>query len=258
METIVDLRSAARAARLPVPRHPELEAAARATWRQRMINEHGSSRVFEALALQLAQAGLPGSEECRAFAAEERRHGVLCGAVLESLGEPATFTLAPCEVPLHEDATPVEAVLRNVLSICCMSETVAVSLIGAERLAMPDGELRAVLETILADEIGHARFGWKLLAETLPRLDPSERERLEPYLAVAFAHLERHELDHIVGGAGNGPEGAALGLCDASDMRGLFYATVVDVIVPRLEGLGLAAHRAWDERVRVPVDGGAA
>ncbi|HWB77764.1 MAG TPA: ferritin-like domain-containing protein, partial [Nannocystaceae bacterium] len=166
MSAALDLREAAAALRPALLRSPELDAlvpAAIATWRGRMINEHGSARVFEALADQLAGLGLAReADEARGFADEERRHGVLCGAVVEALGGSAYATIdEPEPIPLHEDVPPLEAMLRNLLSICCLSETVAVALIGAERLEMPEGELHTLLGRILADEVGHSRFGWR-------------------------------------------------------------------------------------------------
>jgi hypothetical protein len=154
--------------------------------------------------------------------------------------------------PMHADVPPVEGVLRNVISVSCLSETVAVSLIGAERLMMPEGDLRELLTRIWSDEIGHARFGWLLVTELAPALGAQARARLDAYLAVAFAHLERHELAHIPLGVQPPPEGAALGLCSGADGRALFYATVDEVIVPRLSALGLTASRAWNERPRIP------
>src|SRR5204863_6003737 len=126
--------------------------------------------------------------EVRGFAAEERRHGVLCGAVVEALGGEALAEIPDGEeYPAHEDAvTPLEAALRNMLSICCLSETVAVSLIGAERIEMPEGELRDLLTKIFADEVGHSRFGWRTLARVAPTLDGATKERLGDYLEVAF------------------------------------------------------------------------
>src|SRR5262249_42293712 len=146
----------------------------------------------------LAEAGID-AREVEGFADEERRHGVLCGAVVESLGGDARAELPVVEAfPLHRDArTPLEAALRNVLSICCLSETVAVALIGAERVEMPEGALRELLTTIWSDEVGHARWGWRLLAEVAPSLDASTREGLGDYLEVAFAHLVEHELAHL-------------------------------------------------------------
>lgn len=254
MNTLIDLRSLARDLRpaLPTIQDPALVPHAIATWSGRMKNEHGSARVFEALALQLDAAGVDGAAECRAFAAEERRHGVLCGAVVEALGAPALFEQEPLSFPLHPDASPSEGVLRNVLSIACLSETVAVSLIGAERLAMQPGQLRDTLETILADEIGHARFGWKLVADQIPRLSIEGRAQLTRYLAVAFAALERHQLANISPVTSPAVEAAELGVCDGHEMRALFYATVTQVIVPRLCAVGIDASGAWHARADVP------
>jgi hypothetical protein len=250
----IDLRAQAGRHAVAVPAVPHLNGSARATWRGRMVNEYASSRVFDGLAAQMHDGGLDPAcvVECRTFAEEERTHGVLCGAVLQALGGEA---VAPDRddgtFPCHRDAPPVEGVLRNVLSVSCLSETVAVSLIGAERLMMPEGELRELLTRIWADEVGHARFGWRLVAQLLPATDTDQRARLGAYLAVAFAHLERHELAHLPVDAQPPREGAALGLCSGADARALFYATVEEVIVRQLDGLGLAASEAWAGRPRL-------
>jgi hypothetical protein len=248
--SVLDLREAARRHLLTsLPDLPALRGSAVATWRARMINEHGSARVFDALAEQLAAAGLTElAHEAAAFGAEERNHGVLCGAVVESLGGEARADIeAAAAYPLHEDAaTPLEATVRNLLSICCLSETVAVSLIGAERLEMPEGQLRDLLTRIYADEVGHARFGWRALAQLAPTLDAAAKARLGAYLAVAFAHLEEHEPEHLPETAAPPPEGVAYGLCNGRDARSLFFATVDEVILPALEAHGLPARAAWN------------
>lgn len=230
--------------RIALPAIPALRDAAIETWRGRMVNEHASASVFSALAQQLARAGID-AREVSAFADEERRHGALCGAVVESLGGEAIGELpAAPEFPLHADAaTPLEAVLRNVLSVCCLSETVAVALIGAERLEMPEGELCELLTTIWSDEVGHARFGWRLLSQLA--LDAAIRERLADYLELAFAHLVEHELAHLPLASSPPPEGVVYGLCNGRDARRLFFDTVEQVIVPRLEAHGIGARRAW-------------
>ncbi|MCA9526510.1 MAG: ferritin-like domain-containing protein [Myxococcales bacterium] len=245
---ILDLRVAARAIAPEVVADPATREAALHTWRGRMVNEHGSAPVFLALADQLADAGAPAAqiEAVRAMADEERAHGVLCGSVVEALGGEALAPALPEEpLPVHADVDRFEAVTRNLLSVCCLSETVAVALIGAERLEMPAGPLQDVLTRILADEVGHARLGWKWLAEHQDRLDAPRRARLGRYLAVAFAHLEAHELAQLKPG---GPVDPRLGVCDGAAARALFYATVETVIVPRLDALGLPARQAWAER----------
>lgn len=244
----LDLRADARKHMPHIETTDALRPAAIGTWRARMINEHGSAPVFEALAEQCIAAGLPEhAETMRAFAAEERMHGVLCGAVVEALGGEARAEIdAPSPVPEHADASSrVEALLRNVISVSCMSETVAVALIGAERLEMPDGELRDLLTRIWADEVGHSRFGWRLLAELVPTLDADARAGLDAYLGIALAHLVDHELRHLPV-LGTPPEGAtAVGVCDGAAARRLFFATVESAIIPGLARVGLAAERAW-------------
>jgi len=232
----LDLRADARASMPDLGTVPEsLQGACIATWRARMVNEYSSATVFEALGAQLgATFGAELAGECRGFAAEERRHGVLCGAVVEAAGGAATAApLAQPPFPAHEDAPPRAAALRNAIHVCCMSETVAVALIGAERLEMPEGPLRRLLTRIWADEVGHARFGWRLLEQAASTLTPAEQSAVERYLPTAFAHLEAHELSHLPERAA--PEGGVVyGLCSGEDGRALFYDTLDRIIRPGL------------------------
>ncbi len=253
----LDLRERARAVAPNIQTSEAVRRRAIATWRGRMVNEYGSSRVFEQLAAQMSRAGFHEDTvaTCAGFAEEERTHGVLCGAVVEALGGSAIAPALPeADLSEHEDVDPVEAVIRNVLSVSCLSESIAVSLIGVERMRMQGGELHALLTRIYADEIGHARFGWGLVTRLVPGLDAAARERLGDYLAVAFEHLETHELAHLPI-TGPLPEGAEdLGMCDGAEARELFHATLRDVIIPRLEALGLPAARAWRTRHAAQAD----
>jgi hypothetical protein len=236
----LDLRTHARRALPPLRDPGSLLAATVATWRGRMINEWSSSYVFGSLAEQLDAACEPeAARMARTFAAEERRHGVLCGAVVEAAGGEARAVIArPGPVPVHRDASRRVAAVRNVLSIG-LAETVAVALIGAERLEMPEGPLRELLTAIWADEVGHARFGWGFLDRMLPLLDAQERAALERYLPVLLDHLVAHEHAHLPERASPPPEGAAFGLCSGRDARVLFAETVNEVIVPELSRRGL-------------------
>jgi hypothetical protein len=216
-----------------------------------MINEYQSAQVFGGLALQAERCALAAcvSEELREFEAEERRHGVLCGSVVEALGGEARSAVSPLRrLPEHGGCAALEGFLRNLLSVSCLSETVAVALIGAERLEMPEGPLRELLSRIWADEVGHARFGWRMAQQLLPQLDATTRGRLSLYLRVALRHLELHELAHLPLDSTPPAQGAALGLCSGPDARTLLYHTIDEAILPQLETLGLAARDAWQER----------
>ncbi len=253
MGALIDVRAAAQAEAIalgPVcAATPPLDRAeALATWRGRMINEYSSAPVFAGLAAQLRGVdALTWAAEADEMADEEHRHGALCGAVVEALGGAALAPAPPRDaLPSHPAVDGWEAVTRNLLSVCCLSETVACALITAEREAMAPGPLRDLLSRILADEVGHARLGWRWLAAHGDALaDPDRRARLGAYLTVAFAHLETHELANLQPGA---QVDATYGVCDAHEARGLFYETVTEVIIPRLEAHGLPAAAAWRAR----------
>ncbi len=246
----LDLRGAARRAdlRLPAGALDDLDAMSRAsailTWRGRMLNEHVSARVFTSLARQLERAGVIGERPARvaAMVDEELRHADRCAAVVEALGgDPVVELPALPPVPEHEDADPLEA----VISVSCLSETVAVALIDAERRAAGPPPLAALLAEILADEVGHARFGWRLLEDLAPSLSPGLRERLGDYLVIALDDLATHELAHLPARPSPSPAAEAIGVCDGLAARRLFFATVEEVIVPGLHAAGLPALSAW-------------
>ena len=233
---------------------PTLRIMTQGTWLGRMVNEYGSSYVFSKFAdqcesysqeLQIQQESI---HRLREFAAEERRHGILCGAVVEAFGGCAMAPALESEpFPNHEDASPLEGILRNLLSICCLSETVAVALIAAEREDMPEGTLKDLLTEIWSDECGHAHFGWRHLSTWLPD-DAEIKRRLGDYLTIAFGHLEAHELSHLPLASNPPPEGSRYGLCSGREARALFYATVEGIIIPNLEQYGIPAKWAWQNR----------
>ena len=148
---VLDLRD--EAARAPLDAGdtsdltPEERASALGNWRDRMVSEHVSARVFAGLFDKLLRAGLPSRylDLARAAMDEERSHAVLCARALTALGGEARAPLPdplPRVVP-HDDADEIEAVLRDALSIGACSETVAVALVGAEREQAATPDLRA-------------------------------------------------------------------------------------------------------------------
>jgi hypothetical protein len=249
---LLDLTEEARALALDLPESMALadheRAAVIATWRGRMKNEHVSARVFAALIGQMMAAGTPAKEQALVarMISEELEHGRLCAAVVHALGgEPIMETGELVGVPTHDDVAPVEGLLRNILSISCLSETVAVALIDAEREQAGPPELQEILTRILADEVQHARFGWRVLEAHAPTLTDAERERLSDYLIDAFHALRAHELHYLPPTAAPSALAESYGVCDGRDARALFFDTVSTVIIPRLEEFGFSARAAW-------------
>jgi hypothetical protein len=248
----LDLRTEAAARRPDLAGLPPLDAAERQTairtWRGRMVNEHVSAQVWASLVPQLMRAAVPPAllAQVPDAIAEELRHAELCAGVVAALGGTAVAPLPPIEaVPDHADAPPLEAALRNVVSVGCMSETIAVAVIRAEHAELDDGPLGGVLAGILADEVSHARFGWSLLRLLGPRLDPAGRARLSEYLVDAFAHQVRYEVPKLPVVLGRRPEIAQAGVCDGTFARAIFVDTIETVIVPGLEAAGFHARHAW-------------
>ncbi|MCB9748813.1 MAG: ferritin-like domain-containing protein [Myxococcales bacterium] len=227
----------------------DARASAIETWRGRMVNEHASARVFAGLIPQLMRAELDAGRQAEVaeMIADELRHARQCAAVVAALGgAPIGELPALSDVPAHADAEPLEGLLRNIISVSCMSETVAVALISAERMNTGPAALKRVLGDILADEVQHARFGWRLLEELAPRLPAAMKRRLGVYLVTAFAHLREHELAHLPARPAPSRAAEAVGVCDGHEARRLFLDTVRDVIIPGLEDHGLPAAAAWE------------
>jgi hypothetical protein len=251
----LDLRAEASAGGcVPLP-DAGLEAGERlelvASWRARMASEYVSARVFAAMIPQAMAAGISAADTLALakMAEEEIDHAVRCARVVASLREEPVTELPPMpRLPNHDDASPLEAFLRNVLDVSCISETVAVALVGSERELAGTKELGLELERILADEVGHARFGWRLVEAIVPSLPKTTRERLGAFLAVTFRErLQRFAPFLLLPDASS----AAMS-CGAPAGPGtfrVFYETLETVSIPRLESFGIPARRAFEAAV---------
>jgi len=249
----LDLRDEAKRAPLDVGDTSDLtideRSAALVNWRDRMVSEHVSSRVFAGLFDKLVRAGMPSRylDLARSAMDEERAHAALCARALTALGGEAK---APLPDPLprvmqHEDADPIEAVLRDAISIGACSETVAVALVGAEREQAATSDLHDLLDRILADEVGHARLGWKLLDDLVPSLSTRTKRRLSAYLVAVFEHQIAFHSPFLDMPATT-DRGVSVGAPDGPSNFRTFVSTMTTITIPGLEERGLLARKAWD------------
>ena len=213
----------------------ESRQAAIVEWTHRMADELVASRLFAGLLPQMMRAGVDAGFQAAAAEAvvDELRHARLCAAVVETLGgEVHPPVLGFEDVPRHEDVGALEALLRNVLSICCLEETAAVALLENDHRLARESTLRRVIAEILDDEIRHSRLGWRMLQSLAPRIDGPMRKRLGAYLVPAFARLFDR---HLTSGEAPGAQTVSA--------KVLFVEVVNEVIVPRLEAFDLPAGR---------------
>ena len=113
--------------------------------------------------------------------------------------------------------------------------------------------LREILTMILSDEVGHARFGWKMLRDLAPAIDADLKRRLSAYLVAIF---ERDLIAMKGALAGRSASWAALtvGAPDGELAWTTFIETMTSVTVPGLERFGLKAGWAFDRaRERVGI-----
>ncbi len=249
---IVDLRDAVRKAPLELPGletySPEDLSLARDQWRVHMAAEFVSARVFAGLVPQMMAASLPFDEirEVTEMVRQEVDHGLLSGRVYAALGGEPCSALPPLPpVPAHEECTPLEAVLRNIISVSCCNETLAVAEVSSERERVTIEPLRQILTNILSDEIGHSRFGWRLLRDLSGGIDGEMKRRLSAYLVSVFERdlraLERsHEAPSASWAA------LSVGAHDGELARTTYLETMTSVTIPGLERYGLKATWAYE------------
>ena len=231
-------------------------AIARRAWLERMVHEHQSSAVFSRLVPQLieAEVAIEWKTVALRMSMDELRHAGLCGDVVRLLGGEASAEteLATEPLPEHPGCTPRERAVRNVLFACCLSETIATTLLAEERELTREPAIRRVEEQLAADEILHGRYGWAFLQERVPELDAGERAGLERYLPIALGTIEAKMHHAMPIGPALDPELAReleeLGVTPSDRARELLAIVLEDVVVPAFEELGLPARAAWAAR----------
>jgi hypothetical protein len=256
MSPTLDLRAQVYAAPLTLHGLEQLDAtdlhAAREHWRIHMAAEFASSRVFAAMIPQMMATSMDAHliRDVGEMVLQEMDHGVLSGRVYAALGGvPKAAYLDMARVPQHDDVEPLEGLLRNVLSVSCTGETLAVAVIGSERERTVAAPLHDILTKILSDEVGHARFGWKLLEQLAPALSKESKQRLSAYLVGVFAQSQKAMCGDMPAVS---DAALALGAPDGPTQLQTFRETMEQAILPGLERVGLKARWAF-ERAKAQV-----
>ena len=235
--------------------HPQAKEIAARNWRLRMAHEHRSAQTFTNLLPHLVTAG--ASMEFKTVvvrsALDELRHAALCGEVVTLLGEDPTFKvdLTPEAPTYHPEVTPLEAAVRNLGFVGCISETVAVGMLTEERDKASEPFVKRVLTQLLADETLHARVGWAYLREAWPLLDSDARKRSADYLAKALGYYEQCVIEATLPGVFSQEvldDAIALGFSEPKNALELAYEAIDTVVVPEFEAMGVPVKAAWDGR----------
>jgi hypothetical protein len=173
-------------------------------------------------------------------ASDEVRHAEICRrAAVCFLGEdavPARLRGAP-RVPPYARVPLAERALFHVVEMCCLSETLTGVYLTETLAQTVHPTMRAVLESLLEDEIDHGRVGWAHLAASarelpldgLARALPDMLDRTyAPPLRAAAADPEP-----------NLPARSAVGHLGNDACPGIFRQALHEVILPGFETLGV-------------------
>jgi len=218
-------------------------------WTFRWRVELEAEARFARMARRLVAIGaLPLVVELAARASrDERRHAAHCADLARAFGAEvhAEDLDAPEISPPGLDDR--QSVLYEVVAACCITETESTSVLTTLLHSVRAGKMRRILRELLRDEVNHSRLGWAHLAHERSRgevgfLDPMIPAMLEGSAAPRLFEVPPPELES--------PELLACGVLPHSMKRSVFTLTLLEVIFPGLESLGVhtGPAREWLSR----------
>ncbi len=214
-------------------------------WRARQVQEHLAVGAFAQLAWEVAAHG--GEPTVLAMltraASDEVRHADICRrAAAVFLGDeavPARLHGVP-RAPLHPEAPARDRALYHVVEMCCLSETFTGVYLTEALAQTVDPTMRAVLESLLEDEIDHGRVGWAHLAGASRSTPPSALAGL----SRALPDMLDRTVGRVLRGIAAEPEPDIAARRDVGHLANdacvdLFKSTLREVILPGFDALGV-------------------
>ena len=211
--------------------------------------ERSAIGLFARLAAALDAFAAPREFVLAASAAahDEARHAQYCEEFAVRCGfDASSAAAAPSQVE-PEPRSLIEldiAMLRSV----ALSETLAAALLMACRRLARDPVARALLTTLIADEIHHARLGWYYAASRAQCWSSDQRQQVADALAEAVIHIESEfHWGRDAAEPFDRPT-RALGVLSTDTQRSCIQDVVQNEILPGLDALGLNASKVWENR----------
>lgn len=230
---------------------PNLEVAERnelaSRWLERAQNELATSYAFLEVARALEECGAPEDDLAAARAAidEERAHASIGRVVAEHYAGTA-LTLAPASPVKRASFRGADARQSSVLYVamqCALGESIAAAYLGRCLESARTELTREAVRTMLADEVRHARLGFRFLAGSAP----CDRELVQAALPSLFETVLAFWLDERRYPPQLPPGHGCLG---ARELRESVRAGLEELVLPGFEhvGIDVGAGRAFLER----------
>lgn len=171
----------------------DVRVAARAAWTGAAFQEHRTAAavVVSLRALIEARAPLDLIALATRFPLDEITHVEMCARMAGVLGGGTEVLHRPNELIRDPDRSlsPLMRAADIVVRLYCVGEALSIPLLRGAWHAAKHPLPKAILGTIVKDEAAHGTFGYWFLDWALPRLGPSERDRLAVSAERAIAPI---------------------------------------------------------------------
>jgi hypothetical protein len=220
-----------------------------ASWSARARQEHLAVGAFALLTYEVAEHGGAGEvlEILARAPSDEHRHARICARFAGMFRDehepeaPSTWKGVP-NVPKHRTTNGRDRTLLHVVEMCCLHETFTGIGLTELRERTTSPVARAMIESLLEDEIDHGRVGWAHAATACA--DGWGRR----VIADALPGILSRVLGPIVAAEGHGPRRDAQldahGYVDGEDAARVYRTGLRDVVLPGFEHLGIDVSRA--------------
>jgi hypothetical protein len=160
-------------------------------WTRIALMEHASIAAFARFTLQIMSLGAPAElvERATTAMADETRHAKTCFALASAY---AGHAIGPAALAVDQslDENSLEEVVVTTILEGCIGETLAAVAAREACEHVEDPSVRAVLETISAEESQHAELAWSFVRWALERADVPLLERVQRVFKAELGHVE--------------------------------------------------------------------
>ena len=218
----------------------------RQEWRARIAAEYTSAAITQQLTLWLMQAAAPPDliDAGLAIVSDELAHSRLSHQVYVAAGGTEPPALEREVLGLRRMTTTLEHdILRAIVRVFCLGETVAVPLFSHLRGKASVASARTALDRILVDEVRHRDFGWDTL-DYLISIDDRIPQRVADELPQMIVELEAgYGVGNPAVAADDGAitaEDRAWGLAPPREYAEILSETIENDYIPRFEARGVS------------------
>ncbi|MEZ4317093.1 MAG: hypothetical protein R3F61_06305 [Myxococcota bacterium] len=168
-----------------------------ARWARYALAEHASVAAFARHTLELLALGAPLEliEAVGRAQADEVRHAAVCLAMARVHG--ADVEIGPLDTGLPPSTTLFD-VLAGVASEGCVAEALSVWSMLDDLETEADPQARAVLESLVQDEMRHAELAWRTMRWGFPQLGEAEQDAILALLDERPDHVPVPDFEVVV------------------------------------------------------------